>query len=90
MTYRDGRPVDDIVRVIRANVRIPRMTMGDINAQVLRTGRVENTHPALTPREDAPAPTERSLQARAGNGGATLSFTVTDGTLRIKQVGSRQ
>jgi 5-oxoprolinase (ATP-hydrolysing)/N-methylhydantoinase A len=32
--YREGRPVDDIVRVIRANVRIPRMTMGDINAQI--------------------------------------------------------
>jgi N-methylhydantoinase B/oxoprolinase/acetone carboxylase alpha subunit len=29
-----GRPVEDIVRVIRANVRIPRMTMGDVNAQI--------------------------------------------------------
>ena len=32
--YRGGAPVDDIVRIIRANVRIPRMTMGDINAQI--------------------------------------------------------
>src|SRR5262249_57251044 len=31
---RDGKPIDDIVRVIRANVRIPRMTMGDVNAQL--------------------------------------------------------
>jgi N-methylhydantoinase A/oxoprolinase/acetone carboxylase beta subunit/N-methylhydantoinase B/oxoprolinase/acetone carboxylase alpha subunit len=32
--YRRGEPVADIVRIIRANVRIPRMTMGDINAQI--------------------------------------------------------
>jgi N-methylhydantoinase B/oxoprolinase/acetone carboxylase alpha subunit len=31
---RDGRPVEDVIRVIRANVRIPRMTMGDVNAQL--------------------------------------------------------
>jgi 5-oxoprolinase (ATP-hydrolysing)/N-methylhydantoinase A len=31
---RDGEPIDDVVRVIRANVRIPRMTMGDVNAQL--------------------------------------------------------
>lgn len=67
-------------------LELPPAFDGDINAQVLRTGRVENTHPALTPREDAPAPNERTLHARAGNGGATLSLTVTDGTLRIKQI----
>ncbi len=32
--YRGDEPVDDLVRIIRANVRIPRMTMGDINAQI--------------------------------------------------------
>ena len=32
--YRGGEPVDDLVRIIRANVRIPRMTMGDLNAQI--------------------------------------------------------
>lgn len=70
-------------------VELPPGFNGDVDAEVLRTGRVENTHPGLTPRERT-TPTERSLQARAGNGGAILSFTVTDGTLRIKQVVSRQ
>ncbi|MSQ37356.1 MAG: hypothetical protein EXR61_03455 [Chloroflexi bacterium] len=32
--YRHDEPVDDLVRIIRANVRIPRMTMGDLNAQI--------------------------------------------------------
>ena len=62
---------------------------GDVDAEVLRAGRIDNAYAGLAPRERT-APTERSLQARAGNGGATLSFTVGDGTLRIRQVGGRQ
>ncbi|HLM58832.1 MAG TPA: hypothetical protein VK422_22200 [Pyrinomonadaceae bacterium] len=57
---------------------------GDVDAEVLRAGRVENSHPGLAPRERTTA-TERSLRGRAGQGGATLSFTVGDGTLRIVQ-----
>ena len=57
---------------------------GDVNAEVLRSGRVENTYPGLAPRERT-QPTERLLQGRAGQGGAVLSFTVGDGTLRIRQ-----
>lgn len=71
-------------------LELPAAFDGDIDAEVLRNGRVENTHPGLAPRDDAPAPTERSLHARAGNGGATLSLTVGDGTLRIKPLGSQQ
>ncbi|HWW77132.1 MAG TPA: hypothetical protein VNZ44_17145, partial [Pyrinomonadaceae bacterium] len=55
---------------------------GDVDAEVLRAGRVENGFAGLEPRERT-KPTERSLQARAGQGGAPLSFTVGDGTLRI-------
>jgi hypothetical protein len=67
-------------------VELPVGFSGDLNAEVLRAGRIENTYPGLAPRERT-TPTERSLQGRAGNGGATLSFTVGDGTLRIKQAG---
>ncbi len=69
-------------------VELPAGFSGDVDAEVLRTGRVENEYPGLAPRERT-TPTERLLQARAGQGGATLSFTVGDGTLRIRQV-SRQ
>lgn len=65
-------------------VELPAAFNGDINADVLRAGRVEDSHPGLAPRDGEPPPTERSLRARAGNGGATLSFTVGDGALRIK------
>jgi hypothetical protein len=55
---------------------------GDINAEVLRTGEVRNTFPNLEPRErNSIGP--RSVRARAGSGGALLTFTVGDGTIQI-------
>ncbi|HEX8354080.1 MAG TPA: hypothetical protein VF611_14325 [Pyrinomonadaceae bacterium] len=65
-------------------VELPPGFSGDVDAEVLRTGRIENDFAGLAPRERT-KPTERSLEARAGNGGATLSFTVGDGTLRLTQ-----
>ena len=84
-----GRGLD--VRVARGDltVELPPGFSGDVNAEVLRAGRVENDDAELSAREHT-QPTERSLQARAGAGGATLSFTVGDGTLRILQEGSKQ
>jgi len=62
---------------------------GDINAEVLRTGEVKNAFANLEPRERNSI-TPRSLRARAGNGGATLTFTVGDGAIQIEQVGGKQ
>jgi hypothetical protein len=59
---------------------------GDINAEVLRTGEVRNTFPGLEPRE-RDSITQRFVRARAGSGGATLTFTVGDGTIQIRQSG---
>jgi hypothetical protein len=71
------------------SVELPAGFSGDVDAEVLRAGRVENAFAGLAPRERTQA-TERSLQARAGQGGAALSFTVGDGTIRISQVSSKQ
>ena len=62
---------------------------GDINAEVLRTGEVKNLFPGLEPRErNSIGP--RSVRARAGSGGAMLTFTVGDGMIQIGSVGSKQ
>ncbi|HEX8283793.1 MAG TPA: hypothetical protein VF588_10585 [Pyrinomonadaceae bacterium] len=71
------------------NVELPPGFSGDVDAEVLRSGRIENDFAGLAPRERT-KPTDRSLQARAGNGGATLSFTVGDGTLRLTQARAKQ
>ncbi len=68
-------------------VELPAGFDGDLDATVLRTGRVENNHPALLPRPGV-ASGARQLRARAGSGGATLTLEVTDGTLRITQLSS--
>lgn len=68
-------------------VELPANFNGDINAEVLRTGSIENSYAGLALRDGTHA-NARSLQGRAGSGGATLSFTVGDGTLHIKQESS--
>ena len=76
-------------------VELPPTFNGDVDATVLRTGRVENNHPTLAPRpggggNTTTASTARQLRARAGAGGATLAFEVTDGVLRITQLASER
>ena len=62
---------------------------GDIHAAVLRTGEVKNGYPNLEPLERNSI-TPQSLRARAGNGGATLTFTAGEGTIQINQVSGKQ
>jgi hypothetical protein len=65
-------------------VELPPGFNADINADVLRSGQVENSYTELVPQERTTF-TPQSIKARAGAGGATLTFKVTDGTLKIKK-----
>jgi hypothetical protein len=60
----------------------------DVNADVLRLGEIKSSFPGLQ-AQDRNSITARSMRARAGSGGATLSFTVGDGTIVIKQSGEQ-
>jgi hypothetical protein len=66
-------------------VELPAGFNADIDADLLRLGVIENNYPELVPREHA-GHTLRTLRTRAGSGGATLAFTVGDGTIRINQM----
>ena len=57
---------------------------GDIDADILRTGKIVHTFDGLTSREK-PGITERTIRGRAGAGGAYFKFTVGDGTLNIRR-----
>lgn len=57
----------------------------DINADVLRAGQIKNTFPDLQPTSrNSIQPS--SIRARAGSGGATLTFTVGEGAIEIKGI----
>ena len=66
------------------NVDLPPGFNGDIDADILRTGKIVNNHDGLASREK-PGITERTVRARAGTGGAFFKFTVGDGTVNIRK-----
>jgi hypothetical protein len=69
------------------NVDLPPGFSGDIDAEVLRTGKIVNAYEGLASREK-PGITERTVRARAGAGGPFFKFTVGDGTVNIRKSGS--
>lgn len=66
------------------NVDLPAGFSGDIDAEILRTGKIVNTYEALQSREK-PGITERTVRARAGAGGPSFTFTVGDGVVNIRK-----
>lgn len=67
------------------NVDLPPGFNGDIDADILRIGKIVNTHEGLASREK-PGITERTMRARAGAGGAFFKFTVGDGAVNIRKL----
>ena len=63
---------------------MPAAFSGDIDADILRSGKIVNTFPGLEARVRSGL-SERIIRGRAGAGGATLKFTVGDGTIYIKK-----
>jgi hypothetical protein len=84
-----GRGADVRLATGDLTIELPAGFSADINADILRSGQIENTYTALEPRERTTT-TPRSIKARAGAGGPILGFTVGDGTLRIKPISSEQ
>ena len=70
------------------NVDFPAGFSADIDANVMSLGEIKNSFAELQPRERN-SMTPHSVRARAGNGGATLIFTVGDGTIVFRQSGAQ-
>lgn len=70
------------------NVEFPAGFSGDIDADILRSGKIVNTYEALANREK-PGITAQVVRARAGAGGPFFKFTVGDGTVNIKRSGEQ-
>ena len=79
-----GRSADIQLASGTMTVQLPINLSANIDAQVLRVGQIENALTTLKPR-DRTKFTEKSMMAKAGNGGATLSFIVGEGTLKLTE-----
>ena len=79
-----GRSADIQLASGTMTVQLPINLSANIDAQVLRVGQIENALTTLKPR-DRTKFTEKSMTAKAGNGGATLSFIVGEGTLKLTE-----
>jgi len=68
------------------NVELPPGFNGDIDADILRTGKIVDNFGQLETRQK-PGITEKVVRARAGAGGAFFKFTVGDGILNFVKSG---
>ena len=71
------------------NLNLPTGLNADFDANILRTGKIENTFEGFKPKSRKAEFTERSIAAKSGSGSVPLKFTVGDGTMTIKEVGKR-
>lgn len=79
-----GRSVD--VQLVSGNLtaQLPINLNAHLDATVLRTGQIENLITTLKPR-DRTKFSDRAINAKAGNGGAPMAFTVGEGTLKLME-----
>lgn len=70
------------------NVRLPNGINAEFDATILRTGKIENGYSGFKPRVRKAEFTDKSIVAKSGVGGASLKFTVGDGTLKISSLES--
>ena len=82
-----GRSADVQLASGDMNIHLPSGVNADVDATVLRTGKIENTFVGFKPRTRNGEFTEKSIVAKAGIGGIPLKFTVGDGTLKISGLG---
>jgi hypothetical protein len=81
-----GRPTEIQIASGTLNVTLPTSLNAEVDATILRTGKIENSFEGFKPRVRKAEFTDRSIAAKAGIGGVPLKFTVGDGTLKITEM----
>jgi hypothetical protein len=85
-----GRLADVQLASGTMTVHLPPNLNAEIDAVILRTGKVENVFTDYKPRDRHEQFTDKSVIAKAGNGGIPLKFTVGDGTLKLSELDKPQ
>lgn len=78
-----GRPTDVQLATGDMNITLPPSLNAEIDATILRTGKIDNAYLDLKPRVRKAEFTEKSVVAKSGIGGVSLKFSVGDGTIKI-------
>lgn len=81
-----GTGADIRLAVGEMTVALPPGFSADVDASILRTGKIDDSFGELQPRQRNSI-TPQLLRARAGAGGPVFKFTVADGTINIKKTG---
>jgi len=84
-----GNAIDIALAAGEMDVYMPVNLSAELDATILKTGKIENGLLDLKPRIRTVKFTEQSISAKAGSGGVPMKFTVGDGTLRLKMIGKQ-
>lgn len=82
-SWRRGR-ADIRVGLGEINLELPSGFNGDVDADILRLGQIDNAYGELEAREK-PGLTPQIVKGRAGSGGGLIKLTVADGRINIKK-----
>jgi hypothetical protein len=82
-----GNAVDVALATGEMDVFLPVNLSAELDASILRSGKIQNDLSNLQPRVRTVKFTEQSISAKAGSGGVPMKFTVGDGTLRLHTIG---
>lgn len=80
-----GRDADIQLATGTMNIQFANNLNAEVDATILRSGQIENTFSILKPRDRSKF-SDKLINAKAGSGGAKLSFTVGDGTLKLATI----
>ena len=69
------------------NLNLPTGLNAEIDAIVLRNGKIENGFSGFVPKSRKLEFTEKEIAAKSGTGSVPLKFTIGDGTMKIKEIG---
>ena len=80
-----GRAADIQLANGTMNVQLPLNLNAEVDAKILRTGKIDSAYGAFKPRERDIPFGEKIIMAKAGSGGIALKFTVGDGMLNFTE-----
>jgi hypothetical protein len=80
-----GLGADVRLAVGEVTVELPPGFNGDINADILRSGHIDNSYGTLQDRKTRGMTGPNQMRVSAGAGGALFQFTVGDGTINLKK-----